>query len=89
MSRSNFKQAKKKCVNAAETIKRDRFAEACLNGDKDMFGELKKLKGKHKNVSTKIDGKNSPEEIADHFGEIKFFLSSPKLVGKNYKNCNK
>ena len=22
-------------------------------------------------------------------GEIKFFLSSPKLVGKNYKNCNK
>ena len=34
-----------------------------------MFEELKKLKGKHNNFSTKIDGNSTPEEIADHFGE--------------------
>ena len=67
LSRSNFKQAKKKCVNAAELIKRDKFTEACLIGDKNMFEELKKMKGKSNLTSTKIDGKNSPEDIADHF----------------------
>ena len=70
ISRSNFKRAKKKCVNAAEKIKRDKFTEACLNGDKDMFEELKKLKGKSDSFSTKVDGKNTPEEIADHFSDV-------------------
>ena len=69
-SRSNFKRAKKKCINAEEVIKRDKFTEACLNGDKSLFEELKKMKGKSNTHSTKIDDKNSPEEIADHFGEI-------------------
>ena len=68
LSRSNFKQAKKKCVNAQEQIKRDRFTEACMSGDKDMFEELKKMKGNSSSWATKVDGKETPEDIADLFG---------------------
>ena len=44
VSRNNFKMAKKKCINATEILKREKFTEACLNGDKDMFEELKKMR---------------------------------------------
>ena len=39
-TRSNFKVSKRKCTNAAMAIKRDKFVNACLQGDKDMFKEL-------------------------------------------------
>ena len=39
ISRSNYRSAKRKCTVAAEKIKRDKFVEACLNGDRDMFEE--------------------------------------------------
>ena len=70
ISRRNFKAAKRRCLNAEESIKREKFVEACINGDKDMFEELKKLKGRANSCTTKIDGKNKPDEIADRFKEI-------------------
>ena len=70
ISKNNFKLAKRKCVNAAEVIKRDKFMEACISGDKNMFQELKKMRNKGSNCSSKIDSKTSPEDIADHFSDI-------------------
>ena len=51
-------------------MKRDKFIEACLNGDRDMFEELKKMRGSANTTSSKIDGCNTPEDIADKFKDI-------------------
>ena len=51
----NYWTAWRKCSNAAEVIKRDKFVEACLSGDRDMFEELKKIRGSTNTTSTKVD----------------------------------
>ena len=62
--------AKRKCINASEALKRENFILASLNGDKDLFKELKKRRGFDSTTSTKVDGANSPESIADKFKDI-------------------
>ena len=68
--RNKFKYAKRRCLSAAEAIKRDRFLESCLEGDLKLFEELKKFKGCPSKVATKVDGHTDPESITDHFKDI-------------------
>jgi L-cysteine desulfidase len=65
-SRNKFRYAKRRCGNAADAIKRDRFVESFLSGDKDLLNELRKFKGSPQNVASKIDGHTDPVQIADH-----------------------
>ena len=60
----------KKCIKAVESVKRDKFIQASLNGDKDMFEELSRIKKSGRSGPSKMDGKTSEDDIADHFGEI-------------------
>ena len=68
--RNKFKYAKRRTLIAAEAIKRDKFLEACLEGDKSLFEELKKVKGAPSNMATKIDGKTDPLSITEHLKNI-------------------
>ena len=65
-TRNKFKYAKRRVLNAAEALKRDKFVEAALAGDKDLFEELKRFKGVPQKVSSKVDGHTDPDSIADH-----------------------
>ena len=70
LHRNQFRYAKRKCLNASELIKRDRFIESCLAGDIDLFKELRKFKGTPEKVVTKIDGYTDPVSITDHLKGI-------------------
>ena len=70
LHRNQFRYAKRKCLNAFELIKRDRFIESCLPGDIDLFKELRKFKGTPEKVVTKIDGYTDPVSITDHLKGI-------------------
>ena len=65
-----FRYAKRKVLNATEVLKRDKFVEAALAGDKDLFEELRRFKGAPQKVSSKVDGNTDPDSIADHFKNI-------------------
>ena len=49
--RSKFRYEKRRCLNAAEVLKRDKFLESCLEGDKPLFEELKRFKGVPNNIA--------------------------------------
>ena len=69
--RNKFRYAKRRCLTAAEAIKRERFLESCLVGDIKLFEELKRFKGSASKVATKVDGHTDPESIAKHFKPFK------------------
>ena len=69
-TRNQFRYARRKCLKAVETIKRDRFIEASMKGDRDLFEELNKIKKSNRMGPSKMDGKSNADDIADHFGEI-------------------
>jgi hypothetical protein len=68
--KNQFRYAKRKCINASEQIKRDRFIESCLSGDCDLFNELRKFKGTPQKLISKIDGHTDSETITDHLKSI-------------------
>ena len=68
--RNKFKYAKRRVLIASEAIKRDKFLEACLEGDKSLFQELKRIRGAPLNIATKIDGHTDPENITEHLKNI-------------------
>ena len=69
-TRNQYRYARRKCLRAVEASKRERFTAACLKGDKDMFKELNKIKNSKSIISSKIDGLDNPDEIADHFAHV-------------------
>ena len=58
----------KKCKKAEESIKRNKLLDACLNGNGDIFKEIKSLRKCKPVVSSSIDGKK--ENIQEHFKSI-------------------
>ena len=68
--KNQFRYAKRKCLNASELIKRDRFVESCLSRECDLFSELKKFKGTPQKSVSKIDGFTDPGSITDHLKGI-------------------
>ena len=69
-SRNQFKYAKRQCINVEKEMKRDKFVEACVSGDKDVFKEIKKMRRRDNIVSSKMDGKANAEDIADHLRDL-------------------
>ena len=58
----------RKCRKAEEKIKKNKFLDMCLNGEADMFKEIKKLRKAPEHVSDSIDGEK--EDIQGHFANI-------------------
>ena len=58
----------KKCRRAEESIKKNKLLQACLNGEGNIFTEIKAMRKTKKVVANSIDGVN--ENISEHFKDI-------------------
>ena len=58
----------KKCQKSEQIIKRNKLLDACLNSDKDVFEEIKKLRRTDADVATSMDGETN--DIPAHFKNI-------------------
>ena len=54
----------KKCVKAGEKIKRSQLL-GCLDGEEDIFQEIKKIRNVKQTVASVIDGKS--KNVESHF----------------------
>ena len=53
-NRNQFRYARRKCLRAVEYIKREKFIAASLEGEKDLFEELRKMKQAGKAGPSKV-----------------------------------
>ena len=58
----------RKCKKAENSIRRNKLLDACLNGNGDVFKEIKMLRKSKPVVATSMDGHN--EGIENHFKDI-------------------
>ena len=58
----------KKCQKAEKMIKKTKLLDACLNGNGDLFEEIKKMRKTIVVVADNIDGVST--DIPNHFGNI-------------------
>ena len=66
-SRNLYHYQVKKCIKAQDKIKKSKLL-GCLDGDGDIFQEIKKLRNVKQTVASVIDGKS--ENIENHFSNI-------------------
>ena len=64
-SRNVYHYQVKKVKKSESKIKKDKLLEACMNGNGDLFKELKKIRHHSPQIATSIDGKN--DDLANHF----------------------
>ena len=67
-TRNRYHMELKKCQRAEKTIKKNKLLDACLNGDGDLFVEIKKMRKTKTVVAYKIDGVT--QDIPSHFSNI-------------------
>ena len=58
----------RKCKKAENAIIKNKLLDACINGNGDIFKEIKKLRKSKPNVATSMDGEK--EDIPGHFKNI-------------------
>ena len=58
----------KKCQRAENTIKKNKLLNSCLNGESDIFVEIKKLRRLGNDSATSIDGVT--DKVEEHFAKI-------------------
>ena len=58
----------KKIMKSEELIKKVKLLDPCLNGDGEIFKEIKKMRNCHPPVAASMDGKKN--NIANHFKDI-------------------
>ena len=66
-TRSQYHYAVRRCKKAAQKLKDDKLVECLLNGDKDLFSEVRKSRSLRKECATIIDGNLGAESISNHF----------------------
>ena len=69
-SKNQYHYAVKRLKRSTNSIINNKFVEACLNGDIDIFKEIKHMKGQSIKVPSNIDGNDTPENISNHFKNI-------------------
>ena len=67
-TRNRYHMEFKKCQKAELTIKKSKLLDACLNGNGDLFKEIKSMRKTKTSVADKIDGVS--ENIPNHFKNI-------------------
>ena len=68
--KNQYKFAVRRLKRCTDMINNDRFIQSLLNTDSSIFTEVNKLRKKPICLSSRIDSKTSPVEIATHFSEI-------------------
>ena len=70
-SRNQYHYAVRRAKRNEETIRNNKFVEACLDGNiDDLLKEVKRMRGKSATNSTVIDGKTGDDKIANHLKNI-------------------
>ena len=67
-TRNIFHYAVRKCRKSEEKIKSNKLLEACINNDKNIFEEIKKLCKCNNSSANSIDGKTN--NIEEHFTNV-------------------
>ena len=67
-SRNIYHYQYRKCERSEETIKKNKILDACINGDGDLFREIKSLRNSGQVVSSSMDGVQ--KDIQGHFKNI-------------------
>ena len=58
----------KKCKKSENAVRRNKLLDACLNGNGDLFKEIKKMRSSKPVVATSMDGEK--QNVEDHFKHI-------------------
>ena len=67
-TRNIFHYQVRKLKKTSDTISRNKLLDACINGESDLFTEIKKLRNSQPCVANSMDGVKVG--IADHFKNI-------------------
>ena len=67
-TRNTYHYHIRKCKKSTDIVKRNNLLDACLNGNSDIFKEIKKLRKTTPTVAASIDGNST--EIEEHFRNI-------------------
>ena len=86
-TRNIYHSELKKCQRAEKTIKKTKLLDACLNGDGNLFKEIKKIRKTKVVVADKIDGVT--EDIPSHFASIYKELFNSVKDGKDVERISK
>ena len=68
-TKAQYHYSIRRCKNAVGFIKNDKLLGALIEGDKDLFAAIKKLRESKKEVASVVDNKIGPQNIANHFGK--------------------
>ena len=68
--KSHYKYAVRKLKRCVDIVSNDKFLESLLKNDTDIFKEIKKLRKKKNSLSSQIDDKVEPKDIAEHFSQV-------------------
>ena len=67
-ARNKYHVEFKRCVKAENQIKKSKLLDACINGNGELFKEIKSMRKTKSKVAEEIDGVKN--EIPNHFGNI-------------------
>ena len=70
LSKRQYKFAVRRLKRCQDKINNEKLANALLNNNEDIFKEIKRIRGKTNSYSTKIDDREGPCNIANHFATI-------------------
>ena len=81
--KNQYKYAVRKLQRCTNIISKDKLLESLLKNDVSIFNEVRKMRKKTSGLSSQIDNKVDPNEIAEHFSEIYMKLFNTVKVDKN------
>ena len=76
----------KKCQKVEQTIKKTKLLDACLNGNGDLFKEVKKMRKTRAACTDKVDAVT--KDIPNHFGSIYKELCNSVQDGEEIKQIS-
>ena len=79
-----YKYALRRLKLAENKIKNDKFVESLLEGNANIFSQIKKFRGQMKTCSSRIDGEVGSGNIANHFAGIYSTIFSKVKLGEEF-----
>ena len=69
-SKLQYKHAIRRLKRANQKIQNDKFIQSIIDGGSNIFSEIKKFRGKSKNISSRIDDEVGSKNIANRFAGL-------------------
>ena len=85
-SKRQYKHAVRRLKRANNKIQNDKFVESLLSGGVNIFDEIKKHRGKTKNLSSRVDNEVGDINIANRFADIYSNLYNQHSNGDEFED---